>query len=560
MHFANLAAHVLIEELCRQGAQYFCLAPGSRSTPLVYEIAQNKKVTDFVFYDERALAFHALGYGKAKKKPAVIVITSGTALANLYPAVIEAQFTQTPMIILSADRPIELYDCGANQTINQVHFFQSYVQWSSDLALCDEKLSSWFLASTASYAYQKAASGPVHLNCRFREPFLMEQKVEDEKEFLNWQKKASPHNQFISTSDKVEPIQLNLSPNGIIILGKETKHQDLTEIKQLAQKLQYPIFSDILAPSDSILAPFQIHNFDALLKMSHNLPVVESILQFGQTYLSSSLLKATKKWPLKDFIFISPHEKRSDPNHLPSKTYLAEAKAFCQSVQISKSYSPNLNWLELWKNLDKDISAKKQVFFDEEQELSEPYFFNALANHLRSDNLLFISSSLPIRDAQTSCITKNHPQIFANRGASGIDGNLATAFGISQALNQKITIVVGDATFLYDLNALGQIKDLKHPPTIYIINNFGCGIFKMLPIASKQEIFDRYFLNPHSYNFQGAAKQFDCDYQCVTSIDQLDVILTTKMLKPTLVEIQVDAEKSFLVRKKIQEQLDAALV
>lgn len=560
MHFVNLAAHVIIEELCRQGVEYFCLAPGSRSTPLVYEIAQNKKVTDFVFYDERALAFHALGYGKAKKKPAVIVITSGTALANLYPAVIEAYMTQTPMIILSADRPIELYDCGANQTINQTHFFQSYVKWSLDLALCDEKLPTQFLASTASYAYQKATSGPVHLNCRFREPFLIEQKVEDEKGFLNWQKTTAPHNRFISTSDKVEPTHLNLSSNGIIILGQETKSQDLVEITKLAQKLQYPIFADILAPSDPILTPFKIHNFDALLKRKEHLPAVESILQFGHTYLSSPLLKATKNWPLKDFIFISPYEKRSDPNHLPSRTYLTEAKIFCQNASISKDYLPSLKWLKYWIELDQEIKAKKQGFFNEEQELSEPCFFNALANHLKSDNLLYISSSLPIRDAQNGCITKNHPQIFANRGASGIDGNLATAFGISQALDKKIIIVVGDATFLYDLNALGQIKDLKHPPTIYIINNFGCGIFKMLPIANKQEIFDRYFLNPHSYEFQGAAKQFQCDYQCVDTIDQLNVVLQTKWLKPTLIEIQVNAQTSFLVRKKIQEQLDATLV
>ncbi len=558
MKKTNLYAHVIIEELLRHGVDYFCLAPGSRSTPLVYEVAQQKAVRDFIHYDERGLAFHALGVAKATQKPAVIIITSGSSLANVFPAVIEAYYSQIPLILLSGDRPFELIDSGSNQAIEQANFFHKYALWHADIPLCDDKLPLSSICSTLGYALAKARKGFVHLNCHFREPFLQQDPVYNLEEYQRWEARKTPYCSFPQEiKSPPEHIEFQVSSSSVIILGKEVESKDLLAISQLAQKFNLPIFADILSKGSTKDHPFIIHNYETLLK-NHPELKMETVLQFGHTFLSKTLLLHLKKNPPKQYLLISNHLKRSDPNHLASETYSSDISLFCDKLCLSLNPSNDSSFLDLLKNQDRKISNFLNNYFTKNTLLTEPFVLRHVLDSNACNNPLYIASSMPIRDAQFFGDTHSS-FIYCNRGASGTDGNLATAFGISQGRNQPITVVIGDVAFLYDLNSLAQIQEMDHPPTIIVINNAGCGIFSFLPIAEKKEIYKRYFHAEHSFRFEGAALQFKLDYFAPKSTQEFKSAIAEKTNRAKLIEVGTVSSENLQLHKALDQEMTYAL-
>lgn len=557
MKIKNLHAHLIIEELLRLGVEYFCLAPGSRSTPLVYEVAKNKSTRDFIHYDERGLGFHALGYAKAKKKPAVIIITSGSSLSNLFPAVIEAHYSHIPLLILSGDRPFELGECGSNQAIDQVKFFHRYANWQSDLPLHDEKLPIRSILSTVDLAYQNSLEGPVHLNLRFREPFLQEVEVENPNEFLLWKNSLKPHQNYFQSSKNTLPLNLDLSPKGLIILGKDSSKEDLFSISKIAQDLGYPIYADILAPRSDCISKFLIPHFEAVVK-AQKLLDVETVLQFGGPFTSKPLLQYLQKHPLKSYYLVENKLKRSDPLHLGSIHVLCSSEAFYSSIK-KVTFKKDPKWLQGFHDKSLKITHFLEGYFKKDSSLTEPFVLRSTFKQALDNQIFYIASSMPIRDALFFGQLKNSIQIYCNRGASGTDGNLATAFGISQAENKPITIVIGDVAFLYDLNSLAQLKEIKYPPRIIVINNSGCGIFNFLPIKKQDDIFDRYFQVPHSFHFDGTAKQFGLDYHQPRSQAEFDAILSNQSMNPQLIEIITQSHDNLILHQKIEHEIKQTL-
>lgn len=559
MKVTNLHAHLIIEELIRLGVDYFCLAPGSRSTPIVYEVARKKNAHDFIHYDERGLAFHALGYAKATNKPAVIIITSGSALANVFPAVIEAYYSQTPLLILSGDRPFELHDCGSNQAIDQSKFFNKYTLFHSDIPLSDKNIPIPSILSTIDYAYAQSFLGPVHLNLRFREPFLEEIEVLNKGEYLRWKNSKLPHQLFYPQQSEANfSLSSQLPQKGVIILGREVDQKDLPFILKLSQKLNYPIFADILSARSSALLGEVITNYDALIKSKKN-PHIDCVLQFGHSFLSKNLLLLLKKEPPLEYIHITQSLKRSDPNHLSAKIINTSAQLFCEKLLLV-DFKPNPEWLIEWKEKDRKISTYLNAYFKNNTTLTEPSAIREVFESALENDVFYIASSMPIRDAFFFGKAKCPIQLFCNRGASGTDGNLATAFGISAAVDKPITIVIGDVAFLYDLNSLAQIQEMKHAPTIIVINNSGCGVFKFLPIADKTDIFKRYFQAEHSFSFEGAAIQFGLDYCSPNSLDDYKEFLRIGSNKPRLIEVQTKASENYLLHKHIDDEIEKTLV
>ncbi|MCH9633085.1 MAG: 2-succinyl-5-enolpyruvyl-6-hydroxy-3-cyclohexene-1-carboxylate synthase [Chlamydiae bacterium] len=556
MKVHNFKAHVIIEELIRLGVDYFCIAPGSRSTPLTYEVAIKKELNDLIHYDERGLAFHALGYAKATNKPAVIVITSGSSLANVFPAVIEAHYSSVPLIILSGDRPHELIDCGSNQAIDQVKFFQKYVEWQSDLPLCDNKLPIASICSTVDFAYSKANLGPVHLNCHFREPFLQDEDVLDEKEYQSWKSKTVPYCNYSKshlTSKLCTPP--DLPEKGAIILGKEVEEDDLLPIIELSKKLEYPIFSDILAAKSPKLTGLTIENYETIIKSNSEISF-DCILQFGHAYLSKALLQRLKNSPPLEYHLISKTLRRSDPNHLSSTTHIMSSQDFCGCFSQLKASS---TWIDFWKSSDHKISKFLNSYFENSKSLTEPSTLKTVFANAKENDIFYIASSMPIRDALTFGASPMPIKIFCNRGASGTDGNLATAFGVSQGADKPVTIVIGDVAFLYDLNSLAMIEEIKHPPTIVVINNSGCGVFSFLPISNQKEIFKRYFQAEHPFVFKGAAEQFNLEYSNPQTNEELQEALTNRNSKGSLIEITTMATENFTLHKTIESEVQNAL-
>lgn len=527
-------AESLIDQLIQQGIVEFCIAPGSRSTPLALGAARHPKARLTVHFDERGLAFYALGLSLAKKMPAVIIVTSGTAVGNLMPAVMEAFHSRVPLILLTADRPDELRDCSANQTTDQIHFFQKFSLWQSDLP-CEA--SEEFIRAQASYAvFNALRKGPVHLNCPFREPLY--EPPAPIKEGIA-QPLFLPTPSFHQQEGK--PLLKN---QGVILIGKMPFGTSLAPLFRFAQQLGWPIFADLLSGARAAPASEElIDHFDYAVR-SKEAPLPEQIIHFGGRFTSKSLLEWIKNNRIETLQVSSDHE-RIEPLH--AARAWAEPESFCKAFSTFPKKDPS--WLQTWQELDRLIKNHLDSCFSEPHPFTEPDLIRAIGEQLPENWGLFLANSMPIRDAEHFLFPKNAFGFFANRGLSGIDGQIATAAGIAACLKKPLCVVLGDQSCLHDLNSLPLLHTIKTPFQLIISNNFGGGIFSHLPVAKEPEHFERLFGNPHDYLFEKAAEMFHIPYRRVEKVDQLFNSST-----PSILEVCTSREENKKFRDRIGEQ------
>ncbi|MES2200255.1 MAG: 2-succinyl-5-enolpyruvyl-6-hydroxy-3-cyclohexene-1-carboxylic-acid synthase [Chlamydiota bacterium] len=517
-NFTLERAHLIINTLYTLGVRYFCVAPGSRSTPLALAFSKLPKECRCVHFDERGLGFHALGFAKASKTPVVIIVTTGTAVANLFPSIAEASLSRVPLILLSADRPSELRDCGANQTMNQAGLFKSFTRWDIDLPLSDPLILDSYILSTLSYAVSRSLygpAGPVQINCMIREPFFSEsdpspnfaspcvyeptQTAPPLSSFKKWA-------ELFSTYDK-----------GIILLGSLAIDEDTTSLLSLAEKMGWPIFSDVLSGGRQIGDhPYHIEHPEIFLKTFPSIEI-EAVLQIGGNIVSKTLTTWLNKQTIPYFL-VTDHPFRQDPHSRVSYKMECKTDLFCETISSFLVEKKN-SWVTSWK--DKAASLKKELdsFFLENKEFSEPsiaYFFKDFSH-------LFLSNSMPVRDADLFLFAKEGTAfITANRGVSGIDGNIATAIGVAKAIKQPLVALLGDLATLHDLNSFALLKESSVPIFFIIINNQGGGIFSFLPVAKKEDVFDEIFATEHSYSFEAIAKTFSIPFFSASSSEELN--------------------------------------
>ncbi len=507
--------HHMIDTLVEQGVDYFCIAPGSRSAPLVLAAAHHTKITTFVHFDERGLAFHALGYGKATRKPAALIVTSGTAVGNLFPAVIEAFHAHIPLILITADRPPELRGKGSNQTIDQVKLFQSYVHYTVDLPCQDSILPSGYLSSTLAHAAYKAMLGPVHINCMIREGHS------------NYKHTPCPHVEYINPVQKIDEKILenwkeilSAQKNGAILLGAHAAETPcaLNAIYDLAEALGWPVYADILSGARSYptRAPF-VHT-------SAELGTPEAILHFGDRLVSKELAEWIQSSTPKLYLLVAPHTHLHDPLHKVTHRIICDPKTLCTSLMpLSSSTKPM------------PLSPPNVL----EKRFSESYLMHLIQKTIPEHYALFIANSMPIRDAERFFFPhRKIGPIFANRGASGIDGNIATAYGIAQGLQRPVLAILGDQTFLHDLNSLAMHRHLAHPVIFLVYNNQGGAIFCSLSIG-KNPLCETFFTAKHPFTFKGAAETFAIPYYTADSLDTFSEALSSllSMEKTCLLEV-----------------------
>lgn len=526
----------LISSLASQGVTEFCLSPGSRSTPLALSLLQRKDVSLFVHFDERAMAFHALGRAKVSKKPVALVVTSGTAAGNLFPAVMEAFHSETPLIILTADRPDELRDCSANQATDQVKLFGSFVKWQTDLPVPSEALPAHFLQATLSNACAHAISrpaGPVHLNCPFREPFSAPVAAIECKKRELFLPRLHPTDEAV---EKVEQL-CKQAVRGIIRVGGSVSAADREAIIALSERLNFPLFSSVesnvrdLSLSDKLIA------HSSLLVQSHPHLQADLVLHFG------SPLPAKEEWHSGELIQISENYKRQDHSGSVSCKIVATPALFCEKIALQKEKT---TWLETWQSLG------NQAFdlISEKEGTDDASTLYQLMETVDAKNL-FLSNSLPFHNAEALFYKRGKaPHIFTNRGLSGIDGNIATACGICSSSKEKTVAILGDVAALHDLNSLTQMAELKNFQCI-ILNNSGGGIFSLLPVAKKieQRAFEKLFATSHTYTFELIAKQFGIPY---TKADRFTPDLLDN---PGLIELITDRSLACSSRSTLIEQL-----
>ncbi|MBN1211110.1 MAG: 2-succinyl-5-enolpyruvyl-6-hydroxy-3-cyclohexene-1-carboxylic-acid synthase [candidate division Zixibacteria bacterium] len=555
---------LIIEELYRSGAEYFVISPGSRSTPLTAAAAYHEEVVKKIHFDERGAAFYALGYARATGRPAVLICTSGTAPANYLPAVVEASNDLLPLILLTADRPPELRDTGANQTVIQPGIFSHFVRWEFDLPCPNENIKPELVLTTIDQAMAKtlgSPSGPVHLNCPFREPLAPDKTEQDFSDYLKslerWRNSERPYTSYSRTSTAAGEkslsrltMILNQTGKGVLIAGRLKNRDESEAVITLSEKLGWPVFPDILSGLRLGADRHYIVNYyDRLLlsKKFHDRFQPETILHIGDRITSKKLLQFIENNSVENYIHITYHAERLDPAHKVSFRLQSDIKGLIQKILPSLSAQPEEGWPALFVGGNKLINEYFEQTLGNETGLYEPVVARLISKHISSESLLFISSSLPIRDMDMFA-SFSGPRIItaANRGASGIDGTVAAASGFAAGWRKPVTLLIGDLTLLHDLNSLALLKDSPVPVTVVVVNNHGGNLFSFLPIARHKDIFEKYFTTPHDLSFRAAAALFSLDYyqpgDVNTFIDHYRQAQHSG--QPSLIEIDIDREKS----------------
>ena len=560
----NIAwASILVEELIRNGVDYFCVSPGSRSSPLAIAVARNKNARSIICYDERGSSFHALGYARAKGRPAAVITTSGTAVANCFPTVIEASMDHVPLIILTADRPVELQDVKANQTIDQQNIFGRYVRYFFNLPCPETSIPPQMILTTIDHAVFRSMSppkGPVHINCMFREPLSPEKRSFPDDYLIpikDWLLSNRPYTEYhipkpLIEDEEIKEISkiINDAENGLLILGRiDAKEKE--KVLKLLEKIDWPIFSDIRS---NIWTEKRISHFPLILSSIEDISF-DIVLHIGETVVSKhliQLLERTKPF----YIVVKEHPFRQDPSHLSGMQIQADIGDFCEKIapyldtKKSRSY-----------DLLKEISFKtermlKEIF--EKNGINEASLAYWISKYIPEKSGLFLSNSMPIRDMDMFGNIRKDVIVEANRGASGIDGIIATSTGFASGLKRPVTLIIGDIAFIHDLNSLFILKKLNLPLVIILINNNGGGIFSFLPISGFPDLFEKYFVTPHNISsFKEIIESFGIRYLLIKDRDELlDAYRDSiKREDTSILEVRIERKKNKAFHMHIQKMI-----
>ncbi len=569
-------ANILVDQLAEFGVKYACISPGSRSTPLTYALSQKRKITSYTIIDERSSGFFALGIAKQTGYPVVVVTTSGTAAAELYPAIIEAYQNRVPLIICTADRPAYLRNTGANQTINQDNLYKNHIRFFYDTGL--PKLSLKEIDNLKKHIHKAfnicafENKGPVHLNFPFEkplEPNAYTDEIEENiisKSIPNKFKLTDRQEDFTkSKSDLNKAIRLLVKYNSpLITIGPGNfSEKFITLLEKFSTKFAIPIFAD--ASSGLAFKPNKlinlVSNFDALIRCDSfkNLFVPKLSFHFGRTATSKNLEEFLSDSRVKRFV-VNRFGDMFDTYRKADVIKMSE-EDFLESM-LRIEFSPNdksFKNLTLLKNLDDKVEEIKTSVLLNTEKISEPSILINILNAIPPNSNLMIGNSIPIRDMDffASSITKNI-NVFQNRGASGIDGVTSTALGICIRSKNPAYLITGDLAFYYDINSLLLAKQYEIPLITILINNNGGGIFRFLPISEHKEVFEKYFLTPTHLSFREIVQAFGIDYKELKSYqDILTHIKVSNIRKKAVVfEIKTNSEFSLSIRKKYWKKVN----
>jgi 2-succinyl-5-enolpyruvyl-6-hydroxy-3-cyclohexene-1-carboxylate synthase len=566
---------LVVEELVRCGVDYFCLSSGSRSAPLALAVAEHSKAKSFVHFDERGAAFHALGYVSATQKPCALISTSGSAAANFFPAIIEASKKKLPLIVITADRPPELRFTGANQAIDQVKMFGDYVRFFFDMPCPSVDIPAEFVLTTIDQLVSKSKGelrGPVHLNCMFREPLTPVKTKENFSVYLKkinaWTKSNQPYSKYLLpqrtlSANQIKNVieQIKDIKRGVIVAGKLASGEEGEAVLALAETLNWPIFPDISSGLRlNSTHEHLIHYFDQILlnkKLVKSLNI-DGVIHVGGRITSKRYDAFVKNNTFKHYVMVLNHPLRNDPNHIVTTRVQSSVKDFCLSVgkNIRRPATGDLIKKLQKANYATDLTFER--YFAKNKDLSEPAVCRLLSHILPNNHGIFLANSLPIREIDIFAQPHDNNLVMtANRGASGIDGNLATAVGFSAGANRSVTALLGDLALLHDLNSLAMLTQVKQPVIVIVLNNRGGGIFNFLPIAQRNKHFEKFFGTPHEFSFEGAAEMFDINYFSPETREEFvrDYRIALKSNAPTLIEIETDREENVKIHREIQKKL-----
>lgn len=576
-----LWASVVAEELARAGVQHVVVAPGSRSTPLVLALHKQTGLRLSTHLDERAAGFFALGIAKATRRPVAVVVTSGTAVANLLPAVVEARHSCVPLVLLTADRPPELIGVGANQAIDQRNIFGVFPRFTADVGLPEpDALRVRHLRSLVGRAIASARgapAGPVHLNFPFREP--LESRVVPGDVPDDWAKgdveaergrdEGRPFLEAVAPVRSPDPDVMGLlaeeiaqRPRGIIVVGPRDVDDALAqELTLLARRSGYPVLADPLSgarygvPGD---APF-VPAYDAFLAdaVMRDRLKPDVVIRFGAAPTSKSLLTLLASPGVRQIV-VDEAGVGTEPASRASLVVAAAAPLVAsQLVGALQATPPAGEWTQMWTRVD--AAARRTLGAEVARRSFEGAIVSRFVDGLPEGATLFVSNSLPVRDLDRFALggTKRL-RVLGNRGASGIDGIASTALGVGHGLGRRVSLIVGDLAFLHDLNGLVAAHRLGIPIDILLLNNDGGGIFEFLPVAAEEPLFTELFATPHGLDVGALAKAVGLVHR------RTDLARATDLKLPsggrgTILEVITDRKGNVEHRRAIESAVAKAI-
>ena len=548
--FNHVWSSLLLEELYRLGVRDIALASGSRSAPLTMAAAAHPGFRRHLHFDERGLGFMALGLAKGSGRPVAVIMTSGTAVANLWPAVAEAQLTGVPLIILSADRPPELIDNGANQAIDQQGIFGRYPVHQQNLPSPTPSIPAAFVLSSVDQALARQAHtpGPVHFNCMYPEPLYPGDDYLDFSAYLaplgDWLHSGEPWSPW-QQSEQHCPRQPDWDSltgrRGVIVAGRIQDPAQGKAVAALAERLGWPLLADL--QSQIRFDGRNLVHTDLALQNScfvTELARAEVLLQFGARLISKRLGQFIKQHPWQDYWLVDPQPARLDPDYRLRRRLVCEPDAFAAAHPVAHPQQP---WHRLAER-QQGISQQIRAACDRFSELGVCHRLNRLIR-----GQLFVGNSMPARLMDMLGEAGHGPsRVMTNRGASGIDGLIATAHGFAQSArpdsDEPTTLLLGDLSALHDLNSLALLGKGSRPMVVILLNNDGGSIFRMLPVPTKDALLETYYCLPHGLHFEHAAAMFGLHYRAPTTLGEFERDYAAALQSGvTLIEIKVPSSE-----------------
>jgi 2-succinyl-5-enolpyruvyl-6-hydroxy-3-cyclohexene-1-carboxylate synthase len=548
-----------IAEICAQkGIRYAVISPGSRSAPLTLAFAKHPDIQTKVIADERSAAFIAMGMAQKLKQTVVLICTSGSASLNYAPAIAEAYFQEIPLLILTADRPPEWIDQQDGQTIRQQNIYGKHVKAAFELPVdYSHSDAVWHINRIVNEAInltQHEQTQPVHINVPIREPFY---PLENEE--ITFDKNTRIIHQIRTIKNPAQIDWQHLMEleeqceKQLIVVGQTPMNSVLLHtLPQIEKKgiFRIPIIADLIGNAYPFGKTISHHDLilmqdDEKLKKSLQ---PDLLITIGKSVLSKALKQFLRKYPPRYHWHIQEHGQVADTfQHLTHILPISPEKALEYYLSYTRKKIQKDDYAALW--LSEEIKAEKflKSFFEKQHPFNEFLAVQQVMQRLPDGSVLHLANSMPVRYANyLSLAPEKNIEVFANRGTSGIDGSSSTAMGAALATDKLVTLITGDMALFYDRNAFWH-NYLPKNLRIVVLNNFGGGIFRLLPDSGKLPELEEYFETKQHYSAKALAKEYKLEYECASDVQQLSKILDTFFLpgkKTKILEIQTDSKKN----------------
>ena len=549
-------AATFVDELAAQGVDFACISPGSRSAPIAIALQRHPKIRVFVHIDERSGSFFGVGLAKVTGKPVVLLSTSGTAAAEFHPAVVEASHSGTPLIVLTADRPPELRDVGANQSIDQQRLYGTAVRWFFDPGAPIESAGAprqW--RRLAARACAEAAGGPVHINLPFREPLVP--TPGEVPAAIGTPGLTVSVGRTLPTPSQVTALAsaLQRAQRPLVVAGEM---RDGDRLAPALNRLGLPVLAE---PSSQLRRPetgAAVESYEALLRAGWSLQHgPDLVIRLGGTP-TSKVLSAWLAAASAPTFLIDPDNEWRDQDLVASHVVACDPQGLLEALPpLDRSA-----WRDEWVAAGRKATAAIAATFVSTP-IHEGHVVRALASRLPDVAQVFIGSSMPIRAADSFWPhAKGQQRFFGNRGASGIDGLVSTGLGLAAGRSNVPTVLLlGDLSLYHDMNGLWAMRRHGIRATIVVCDNNGGGVFNFLPQAQHQDVFEEIFATPLGLDFAQVARLYDLVYSPVTDRAGLEPALADAVAAqtPTMVVVKFKREDSVNGHRICWEAASAAL-